>query len=188
MYLRERGAAEMRSLADLIEKANHWSDPAMPSRRSGLENPDDDRTYATGATLQTRFTVQTIVHQCFAEMDLGAVVYPTGNVPPAILTAPQEPSINDRSSGLWTYSNSRGFPAMTVPAGFTTHVYDRAQDGALLPAKDAALPVGIDFLGLPFSEAKLFAIATAYEAASPPSNATAGLRPARHAGQSRPTV
>jgi amidase len=157
MYLRERGDAEMRSLTDLIEKANYWSDPAMPSRN--LEGTDEDRTYANGATLQTRFTLQTIVHQCFAEKGLDAVVYPTGNIPPAILTAPQEPSVNDRSSGLWTYINSRGFPAMTVPAGFTTHVYDRAADGALLPAKDAELPVGIDFLGLPFSEPKLFAIA-----------------------------
>jgi Asp-tRNA(Asn)/Glu-tRNA(Gln) amidotransferase A subunit family amidase len=164
MYLRERGDAEMRTLTDLIEKANYWSDPAMPSRN--LEGTDDDRTLATGATLQTRFTLQTIVHQCFAEKGLDAVVYPTGNIPPAILTAPQEPSVNDRSSGLWTYINSRGFPALTVPAGFTTHVYDRAADGTLLPAKDAELPVGIDFLGLPFSEAKLFAIGGAYEAAT----------------------
>ena len=166
MYLRERGDAEMRSLTDLIEKANHWTDPAMPNRRAGLVNDDRDRTLATGATLQTRFTLQTVVHQCFAEKGLDAVVYPTGNVPPAILTAPQEPTVNDRSSGLWTYINSRGFPAMTVPAGFTTHVYDRATDGTLLPAKAAELPVGIDFLALPFSEPKLFAIATAYEAAT----------------------
>ena len=54
----------------------------------------------------------------------------------------QEPTVNDRSSGLWTYINSRGFPAMTVPAGFTTQVYDRAADGTLLPPKAAALPVG----------------------------------------------
>lgn len=94
------------------------------------------------------------------------MVYPTGNIPPAILTAPQEPSINDRSSGLWTYINSRGFPALTVPAGFTTHVYDRGPDGALLPAKAAELPVGIDFLGLPFSEPTLFEIGSAYEAAT----------------------
>ena len=166
MYLRERGDSEMRTLTDLIQKANHWSDPAMPSRRSDLESTDRARTYDTGATLQTRFTLQTVVHQCFAELDLDAVVYPTGNVPPAILTAPQEPTINDRSSGLWTYINSRGFPALTVPAGFTTHVYDRAADGTLLPAKEAELPVGIDFLGLPFSEAKLFAIASAYERAT----------------------
>jgi amidase len=165
-YIRERGDTTIQSLTDLIEKANHWNDPRMPNRRSGLENTNADVTLASASTLQTRFTLQTIVHQCFAEMDLDAVVYPTGNIPPAILTSPQEPSVNDRSSGLWTYINSRGFPAMTVPAGFTTHVYDRGEDGALLPAKPAALPVGIDFLGLPFSEPTLFEIGSAYEAAT----------------------
>jgi amidase len=163
-YIRERGDGAILSLTDLIEKANHWTDPVMPNRRSGLENTNEDLTLATGSTLQTRFTLQTVVFRCFAELDLDAVVYPTGNIPPAILTAPQEPSINDRSSGLWTYINSRGFPAMTVPAGFTTIVYDRAPNGQLLPPIAAALPVGIDFLGLPFSEATLFEIGAAYEA------------------------
>jgi amidase len=55
---------------------------------------------------------------------------------------------------------------MTVPAGFTTRVYDRGTDGQLLPPKPAKLPVGIDFLGLPFAEQKLFEIASAYEAAT----------------------
>ena len=96
-------------------------------------------------------------------MGLDAVVYPTGNIPPGILTAPEEPVVNDRSPGLWTYINSRGFPAMTVPAGFTTQVYDRGADGKLLPPKPAALPVGIDFLGLPFSEPTLFRLTYAYE-------------------------
>ena len=43
-----------------------------------------------------------------------------------------------------------GFPALSVPAGFTQ---DR-------------LPVGIEFLGRPFSEGTLFAIAYAYEQAT----------------------
>lgn len=55
---------------------------------------------------------------------------------------------------------------MTVPAGFTTQVHDRAPDGTALPPIAAQLPVGVDFLGLPFSEAKLFEIAAAYEAAT----------------------
>lgn len=166
VYLAERGDPEIRTLTDLYTKANFWSDPAMPNRRASLESADTARALATGAAQQTRFTLQTVVFQCFAELDLDAVVYPTGNVPPAILTAPQEPTVNDRSSGLWTYVNSRGFPALTVPAGFTTIVYDRDTAGNLLPAKPAKLPVGIDFLGLPFQEAKLFEIGAAYEAAT----------------------
>jgi hypothetical protein len=55
---------------------------------------------------------------------------------------------------------------MTVPAGFTTQVYDRAEDGTLLAPIAAQLPVGIDFLGLPFSEPKLFEIGAAYEGAT----------------------
>ena len=165
-YIRERGDAAIKSLTDLIEKANFWEDPVINNRRSSLVNTDDDRTLANASNLQTRFTLQTVVFQCFAEKDLDAVVYPTGNVPPAIITSPEEPSVNDRSPGLWTYINSRGFPAMTVPAGFTTKVYDRGPARELLAPKAAKLPVGIDFLGLPFSEATLFEIGSAFEAAT----------------------
>ncbi|CAA9476427.1 MAG: hypothetical protein AVDCRST_MAG67-500 [uncultured Solirubrobacteraceae bacterium] len=173
-YIQERGDSAIKSLTDLIEKANFWNDPVIPNRRASLESTDRQRTLANASSLQTRFTLQTVVFQCFAQKDLDAVVYPTGNVPPAIMTSPEEPTVNDRSPGLWTYINSRGFPAMTVPAGFTTKVYDRGPDRELLAAKAAALPVGIDFLGLPFSEATLFEIGSAYESATrhraPPPN------------------
>jgi Asp-tRNA(Asn)/Glu-tRNA(Gln) amidotransferase A subunit family amidase len=165
-YLRERGDASIRSLTDLIQKASFWNDPVMPNRKASLLDADRARTLASASTLQTRFTLQTIVFDCFAKMDLDAVVYPTGNIPPAILTAPEEPIVNDRSPGLWTYINSRGFPAMTVPAGFTTYVYDRGPNRELLPPKAAALPVGVDFLGLPFSEPTLLTIGAAYENAT----------------------
>ena len=169
-YLRERGDANIRSLTDLIDKANHWDDPVIESRKENLERADSATTLASAGTLQTRFAVQTLVLQTFAELRLDAVVYPTGNIPPAIITNPEEPRKNDRGAGVWTYINSRGFPAMTVPAGFTTHVYDRERD---LTAPDstrlvgpvaAELPVGIDFLARPFGEPTLFRIASAYEA------------------------
>jgi amidase len=163
-YLIERGDAEIESLTDLINKANFWNDPTMPNRKSGLVNNDGDLTLASASTLQTRFTMQTVVFDCFAEQGLDAVVYPTGSIPPAILTSPREPSVNDRPGGIWTNINSRGFPAMTVPAGFTTIVYDRNASNQLLPPVAASLPVGMDLLGLPFSEPKLFEIAGAYEA------------------------
>jgi Asp-tRNA(Asn)/Glu-tRNA(Gln) amidotransferase A subunit family amidase len=165
-YIRERGDAAIKGVGDLATKASFWNDPVIPNQFQMLTNTAALKTLASASTLQTRFTLQTIVFSCFAELDLDAVVYPTGNIPPAILTAPQEPTVNDRSSGLWTYINSRGFPAMTVPAGFTTQVYDRGPNGQLLPPKAAALPVGIDFLGLPFSEPTLLRIGAAYEAAT----------------------
>ena len=167
-YIRERGDAKIHNLADLIANQNKWTDPIIPARNLN----DSDRTLATAGTQQTRFTLQTVVFACFAEQNLDAVVYPTGNIPPAIMTSPEEPNVNDRGPGLWTYVNSRGFPAMTVPAGFTTEVYDRGPNPTpggppvLLPPKNIALPVGIDFLGLPFSEPKLFEITSAYETAT----------------------
>ena len=171
-YLRERGDANIRTLTDMIEKANHWDDPVIESRTEGLLRADSATTLANSGALQTRFAVQTIVFQTFAELELDAVVYPSGNIPPAIITNPPEPRLNDRPNGVWTYINSRGFPAMTVPAGFTTEVYDRERDVTapdstrLVGPVAAALPVGIDFLGRPFSEPMLFRIASAYEAST----------------------
>jgi Asp-tRNA(Asn)/Glu-tRNA(Gln) amidotransferase A subunit family amidase len=170
VYLRERGDANIRSLTDMIEKANFWDDPIMQDRKESLQRADSAKTLDTAGSLQDRFTVQTIVLQVFAELELDAVIYPTGNVPPAILTSPQEPFKNNRSPGTWTYINSRGFPAITVPAGFTTQVYDRVRDVTapdstrLAEPVPARLPVGIDFLARPFGEATLFRIAGAYEA------------------------
>ncbi len=169
-YLRERGDANLRTVRDLIEKANHWDDPVMDSRLESLERADSATTLAVASSLQTRFTVRTIVHQTFAELDLDAVVYPTGSVPPAIITNPEEPNKNNRSPGVWTYINSKGFPAMTVPAGFTTQVYNRLRDTTALDSTrmvgpvPAELPEGVDFLARPFDEPTLFRIASAYEA------------------------
>jgi Asp-tRNA(Asn)/Glu-tRNA(Gln) amidotransferase A subunit family amidase len=62
-----------------------------------------------------------------------------------------------------------GFPAIVVPAGFTREVYDRVPDekdpngSRLAGPKQVQLPVGLEFLGRPFAEAKLFEIASAFE-------------------------
>jgi Asp-tRNA(Asn)/Glu-tRNA(Gln) amidotransferase A subunit family amidase len=174
-YLRERGDANIRTYRDLAEKANVWTDSHFgANRRRGMFGTDSARTLAVGNSLQDRFVIQTIVHAVFAQHDLDAVIYPTGNIPAPILTNPDQPGRNDRPAGVWTFINSRGFPAMTVPAGFTTQVYDRVRitprdttqrDSTRLTGPiPARLPVGIDFLGLPFGEPVLLRIASAYEA------------------------
>ena len=179
-YLRERGDANIKTYRDLIEKANFWDDAQFTNRRTGMMATDSAKTLAVGESLQDRFALQTIVHAVFAQQKLYAVLYPSGSVPASILTNPEEPRKNDRPPGVWSFVNSRGFPAMTVPAGFTTHVYDRVRVTTLrdsMPRDStprdstrltgpipARLPVGIDFLGLPFREPVLLRIASAYEA------------------------
>jgi len=103
------------------------------------------------------------------EQRLDALVSPMSTVPPRKLTAPREPVSNGRSPIGWSLIGQQGFPAITVPAGFTTAVWDRMADGTgtrLAGPLSATLPVGIDFIARPFDEPLLFRIASAYEAAT----------------------
>jgi hypothetical protein len=78
-----------------------------------------------------------------------------------------------------------GFPAIVVPAGFTREVYDRVPDdndpnGSRLEGpKQVQLPVGLEFLGRPFEEAKLFEIASGYEKIKRHRRPPAGFGPLR---------
>ena len=177
-YLAERGDANIRSQADLIERGTFYEDANFPDRRAILERSDAAMVLDTAVRLQNRFALRVIVMQCLEEQQLDAVVYPTASVPPRRLTAPREPAVNGRSPVGWSRLGREGFPALTVPAGFTTEVWDRerSEDGStrLVGPVPARLPVGVDFLARPFDEPMLFRIASAYEAATrrrePPSD------------------
>ena len=187
VYLRERGDAEITSNNDLINKATFYNDPHFPDRKRARETADKAMELNTADRMLRRFAIQEMILQCMEEQHLDALTYPMNNVPPSKLDAPQEPSVNGRSALGWTLLGAQGFPAITVPAGFTTKVYDRVRDpgapkaplpeGAnpdatppeatrLLGPVAAKLPVGIDFLGRPFSEPTLLRIASAYAAAT----------------------
>jgi Asp-tRNA(Asn)/Glu-tRNA(Gln) amidotransferase A subunit family amidase len=94
---------------------------------------------------------------------------PMSTIPPRKLTAPREPIANGRNPIGWSLIGQQGFPAITVPAGFTTAVWDRVRDGEstrLVGPISASLPVGVDFIARPFAEPLLFRIASAYESAT----------------------
>src|SRR6185436_18515725 len=169
-YLRERGDVNIRSNADLISKARFYQDPNFPDRKQAREQRERATTLDMAARMQGRFAVRTILMQCMQEQRLDALVSPMSTVPPRKLTSPREPVSNGRSPIGWSLIGQQGFPAITVPAGFTTAVWDRAADGnggsRLVGPVSVALPVGVDFIARPFDEPLLFRIASAYEAST----------------------
>ena len=169
-YLQERGDANIKTGEDLISKARFYEDPNFPDRKQARQAAERATVVDTSARLQTRFAFQNLLLQCMAEQRLDALVSPMSTVPPRKLTAPREPNANGRSPIGWSLIGQQGFPAITVPAGFTTEIWDRERDGnggsRLVGPVKASLPVGVDFLARPFDEAMLFRIASAYEAAT----------------------
>ena len=168
-YLRERGDANIKTNADLITKATFYQDPNFPDRKQGREQAERATVLDTSGRLHARFALQTMLLQCMQEQRLDALVSPMSTVPPRKMTQPREPGVNGRSAIGYSTIGQQGFPVITVPAGFTTEVWDRVRDGKetrLVGPVAAALPVGVDFIARPFDEGMLFRIASAYEAAT----------------------
>ena len=169
-YLQERGDANIKSNADLIAKARFYVDSNFPDRKQAREQAERAAVLDTSGRLQTRFALQNLLLQCMQEQRLDALVSPMSTVPPRKLTSPREPNANGRNPIGWSLIGQQGFPAITVPAGFTTQVWDRVPDGnggtRLTGPVEASLPVGVDFIARPFDESLLFRIASSYEAAT----------------------
>ncbi len=159
----------IKTNADLIAKATFYTDPNFPDRRAAREQAERATTLDTSARMHTRFALQTLLMQCMEEQKLDALVAPMSTVPPRKLLSPREPPSNGRTAIGWFMFGQQGFPVITVPAGFTTSVWDREPAGnetRLVGPIPAALPVGVDFIARPFGEPMLFRIAAAYEAAT----------------------
>jgi len=169
-YLQERGDANIKTNADLIAKARFYEDPNFPDRRQARQTAETAKMLDTSGRLQSRYALQTVFLQCMEEQRLDALVSPMSTVPPRKLTSPREPNVNGRSPIGWSLIGQQGFPAITVPAGFTTHIWDRVYDASsgtrLIGPIKANLPVGVDFIARPFAEAMLFRIASAFQAAT----------------------
>jgi amidase len=175
-YLKERGDANIKSIRDLIDKSKYYRDvrpdAGFVDRKAALEDMNSSLTLDMANLFQERFASQQVVLQCMAQENLDALVSPAGNIPAYILGAPMEPPLAGRTNSVWGLLGQHGLPTLSVPAGFTTHVFDRVRDATApgdtrlarpIPAK---LPVGIMFFGRPFFEPTLFRIASAYEAAT----------------------
>ncbi len=106
-----------------------------------------------GTLLQNREALRIEVLKLMADKKLDAIIYATYDAPPSVIPA----DILTRPRAFSSYGYSRGdnrglsptlgWPAITVPMGFTSD----------------SLPVGLEFLGRPFSEAQLLGFVYAYE-------------------------
>jgi len=180
LYLAERGDATIKTNTDLVEKANWLSDSNYPNYKNTRVTQDKQTFVDMSDRMLDRFQIQTTILQCMQELDLDAMAYPTSNTPPEKLGSPGGGGGGGAGTGGRRTSSSslgrQGFPAITVPAGFTSEVYDRVRDPDAPKGEDgeagsklvgpvaARVPVGIDFVGRPFDEPTLLKIASAYEA------------------------
>jgi Asp-tRNA(Asn)/Glu-tRNA(Gln) amidotransferase A subunit family amidase len=175
-YLKERGDANIKTIRDLIDKSNFYRDirpdAGFVDRKAALEEINSAVTLDMPNLFQDRFAYQQVILQCMAQQNLDAMVSPAGNIPAYVLGQPFEPPLNGRTNSVWGLLGQHGIPTLSVPAGFTTQVYDRVRDSAapdgsrLAGPTPAKLPVGVMFFGRPFSEPLLLRIASAYEAAT----------------------
>ena len=141
--------APVASLKEILDLGlYHEALDAAFHRRERVEARDSE---AYLAALAKRDTLAAALLKVMDENALDALVYPTVRRKPAIIGEGQSGSTCQVSAGS-------GLPAMAVPGGFT-------EDG---------LPTGLELLGRPFDDARLVALAYAYEQAvnprrSPPS-------------------
>jgi amidase len=140
-YLARSGNPPVHSLDEIVHGGLIHSalEPVLNAR---LASKGRD-SYEYRIALAKRSTIQQTILKLMEEQKLDALVYPTLRRKPALVGSPQG------GSGC-QLSASTGFPAITMPAGFTA-------DG---------LPVGVELLARAFDDAKLVSYAYAYEQAT----------------------
>jgi hypothetical protein len=140
----------------------------------------------------SRLGIQQTVMQCITMLNLDAVTYPTGNVPPADQGTCRA-DMNGRSHQAWTLLGTMGFRRSPFRRGSRARSSIAFAIRWLLAARGwwarsrQSFPSGLTS-SMPFGEPTLFKIASAYEAAihhriSPPEfGPLAGNRTATNLG------
>ena len=158
-YLAQHPNAPVKNLREIL-----LSGKVLPRRANGLMNNVGKSTSDAGylQVVLGREGLRRAVLKYMADDRVDALVYATYDHQPTVI--PADILINPEAKDTHGLGSNRslspaiGFPAMTVPAGFTV-------DG---------LPVGIEFMARPFAEGTVLKFGYAYEQAtrhrkSPPS-------------------
>jgi Asp-tRNA(Asn)/Glu-tRNA(Gln) amidotransferase A subunit family amidase len=137
----------VKSLAEIIQsrKFHPTVQRRLETSQEGSENGPD--TPACAAEAAYREQVRAAVLKTMDAEKLDAFVYPTWSNPPRLIGDLNTPH-GDNSQ---FFSPTTGFPAINVPMGYT---------------RNDTLPAGMTFLGRPWDEAGLIALAFSYEQAT----------------------
>jgi amidase len=140
-YLASYGDAPVHSLDEIVRGGLYHSALAQILKARAESKGRDSAEYRLA--LAKRVVLQQLIGKLMTDDKLDALVYPVLGRKPARIGDPQGGSTCQLSA-------STGFPAISMPAGFTP-------DG---------LPVGIELMGRAWDDAKLVSYAYAYEQAT----------------------
>ncbi len=140
-YLAANANAPVHSLEEIVEGGLIHSALERGLTARAISKGRD--TYEYRIALAKRTAIQQTILKLMDDQKLDALVYPTLLRKPAMISEPQ-------GGQTCQLSAATGFPAISMPAGFTP-------DG---------LPVGVELLGRAWDDAKLVSYAYAYEQAT----------------------
>ena len=140
---RNRDRVPVHSLAEII-KSKRFHPTIQPRLEAGEADSLAPAGPGCEARQQFRAWLRSAVVATMDSLHLDALAYPTWSNPPRLIGDLNTPA-GDNSQ---LFSPNTGYPAITVPMGFT---------------RDDRLPAGLQLLGRPWSEASLIGYAFAYE-------------------------
>jgi Asp-tRNA(Asn)/Glu-tRNA(Gln) amidotransferase A subunit family amidase len=151
-YLAQRGArAPVHSLDEILASPLFEKIPASAQQRlkgaasSTPQGPDSDACKADAAY---REAYGAAVTKAMDDLKLDAFIYPTWSQPPRLIAEPTRGNDGDNSQ---QFSPTSGFPAISVPMGYT---------------RNGQLPAGMTIFGRAWDEARLIRLAYGYEQAT----------------------
>ena len=152
--------APMHSLDEVIKSRRFH--PSIQQRLESSQASDDVPGESAGCRSRDEFRekLRAGVLKLMDDRQLDALIYPTWSNPPRLIGDLNTPGGDNNQ----LFAPSTGFPAITVPMGYT---------------QGGTLPAGLQFFGRPWSEATLLRLAFAYEQAThhrKPPSATPPLR------------
>jgi Asp-tRNA(Asn)/Glu-tRNA(Gln) amidotransferase A subunit family amidase len=164
-YLAARGEnAPVKTIRAVLQSGNFH--PTTQLRLQAADTvslpPESNPACAAREAMRARFRIAVL--QMMDALHLDALVYPTWSNPPRLIGDLNTPA-GDNSQ---LFSPTTGFPAITVPMGYT---------------RGNTLPAGMTFFGRPWSEGKLITLAYGFEQATHHRRAPATTPALRSAGR-----